>query len=60
MPPASGHHQLSGITLKEGDELLITAASLGTKKERKTYCNVLDDVMGQTINAGKWVVDFRP
>ena len=49
-----------GHQVNEGDELLVTAASLGTKKERMTYCKVLDDVMRQTITAGKWVVDFRP
>lgn len=43
-----------------GDELLITAASIGTKKERLTYCSKLDDVMRQTIKAARWAVDFRP
>tara|TARA_R110002094_G_scaffold219605_1_gene191681 strand:- start:9 stop:665 length:657 start_codon:yes stop_codon:yes gene_type:complete len=43
-----------------GDELLVTAASVGTKKERLTYCKELDDVMGQTMRATRWAVDFRP
>lgn len=45
--------------LTADDELLITAASLGTKKERATFCNELADVMSQTVRA-KWAVDFRP
>ena len=43
-----------------GDDLLVTAASLGSKNERQTYCKELDDVMGQTIKAARWAVDFRP
>lgn len=46
--------------IKPGDELLVTAASIGSKKERLTYCKGLDDVMGQTIGSAKWAVDFRP
>lgn len=41
-------------------ELLVTTASLGTKKERLTFTNALGDVMSQTIKKGKWAVDFRP
>ena len=41
------------------DEFLITAASIGTKKERATFCNELDDVMRHTVKA-RWAVDFRP
>ncbi|MBL4874385.1 MAG: DUF3800 domain-containing protein [Rhodobacteraceae bacterium] len=43
-----------------GDEFLITAASIGNKKERTTFCNELDDVMSQTIKSTNWAVDFRP
>ena len=46
--------------IRAGDELLVTAASLGTKKERLTFCNELDDVMDQTVEGAKWAVDFRP
>jgi len=46
--------------ISAGDELLVTAASIGTKKERLTFCNELDDVANQTIRGATWVVDFRP
>lgn len=39
---------------------LITAASIGTKKERNTFTNALADVMLQTIGAIRWKIDFRP
>ncbi|WP_306046324.1 DUF3800 domain-containing protein [Nioella sp. MMSF_3534] len=45
--------------LSSGDDLLVTAASIGTKKERMTFCKELDDVMSQTVRAN-WAVDFRP
>ncbi|MFN7101397.1 MAG: hypothetical protein ACK4N1_02140 [Pseudorhizobium sp.] len=40
--------------------MLVTTASLGTKKERSSFKNSLSDVMHQTIKNGKWAVDFRP
>ena len=43
-----------------GDEVLVTAASIGTKRERIAFRSELDDVMSQTIRAARWVVDFRP
>lgn len=46
--------------LSAGDNCLVTAASIGTKKERATFCNQLDDVMKQTVKAAAWAVDFRP
>ncbi|MCF6315639.1 MAG: DUF3800 domain-containing protein [Marinosulfonomonas sp.] len=46
--------------LNPEDELLVTAASIGTKKERATFCKELDDVMSQTLTGPKWTVDFRP
>lgn len=46
--------------LSKDDEFLITAASIGTKKERETFCGELNDVMSQTIRSNKWAVDFRP
>lgn len=51
-------HSIAPYVTKD-DELLITAASIGTKKERTTFCRELDDVMSQTVRA-KWAVDFRP
>jgi hypothetical protein len=41
-------------------ELLVTAASLGSKKEKLSFTNCLSDVMGQTVGKEKWAVDFRP
>lgn len=45
--------------LSSGCHLYATAASIGNKKERKTYVNNLRDVLDQ--NAGcSFSVDFRP
>ena len=52
-------HQLAH-QIKDGEKLFVTAASIGTKKEKKLYVNVLEDVFHQTVKSGKWVVDFRP
>lgn len=41
-------------------ELLVTTASLGTRKERLTFTSSLSDVMNQTVRDAKWAVDFRP
>lgn len=46
--------------LVSGDRLVVTAASIGTKKERMTYTNALRDVVHQCTNDVDWVVDFRP
>lgn len=46
--------------LKEGDRLFLTAASIGTKKERLSYISALEDVIGQSAPAIPWAVDFRP
>lgn len=45
--------------LGNGDDLLVTAASIGTKKKRMTFCRELDDVMLRTVEPS-WAVDFRP
>lgn len=45
----------------EGEmRLLITAASIGTKKERASFTTALGDVMAQTIGTIPWAIDFRP
>ena len=44
----------------KGDSLIVTAASIGTKKERDTYTNALRDVMQQHLKKEQWAVDFRP
>lgn len=47
--------------LKAGDTLEVTAASIGTKKERIAFSSALDDVMNQTAGGRTpWAVDFRP
>lgn len=40
--------------------LIVTAASIGTRKERATYINGLSDVASQNIKGSTWCVDFRP
>jgi len=40
--------------------ILTTAASIGSKKERATFTNALDDVMSQTVGNAHYAVDFRP
>jgi Protein of unknown function (DUF3800) len=43
------------------DELLVvTAASIGSKKERATFINGIDDVVGQNVTNANYLVDFRP
>lgn len=45
--------------LSRDDKLLVTAASLGTRRERDTFTNAIGDVVAQTAKC-EWVVDFRP
>lgn len=45
---------------RDADEVIITAASLGTKKERLTFTNALGDVMRQNLGGKRHAVDFRP
>ncbi len=45
---------------RDADEVIITAASLGTKKERLTFTNALGDVMRQNLGGKRHTVDFRP
>ena len=47
-------------TIKKDCETLITAASIGTKKERLSFSNPVDDVMRQTMRTRNWKTDFRP
>lgn len=56
------YHFRHGISkhVPEDTKLLVTAASIGNRKEKLTFCNALHDVMGQTITKGDWAVDFRP
>jgi hypothetical protein len=56
------YHFKHGIAphLSKGSSLVVTAASIGTKKERATYTNALKDVVNQSATDIPWVVDFRP
>ena len=46
--------------LPSDTELVVTAASIGHKKERLSFCNAIDDVLNQHIERDAWRVDFRP
>lgn len=46
--------------LKPGDRIIVTTASIGTKKERLTYITALQDVVAQSANGVEFIVDFRP
>lgn len=46
--------------LEEGDRLLVTAASIGTRKEKDVFTNALKDVIAQSASHVEWAVDFRP
>ena len=39
-------------------EVLVTAATIGTKKERLSFRNGVDDVMRQTVNPKAWAATF--
>jgi hypothetical protein len=56
------YHLKHGISphVNKGDTLMVTAASIGSKKERHTYTNCLKDVLNQNVKDGDWAVDFRP
>lgn len=56
------YHFKHGIApgLKSDDRLVVTAASIGTKKERETHTNALKDVVKQSAPNLDWIVDFRP
>lgn len=56
------YHFKYGISslVKRDAPLLVTAASIGNKKEKLAFRSALDDVMRQTLAGGNWAVDFRP
>lgn len=56
------YHFKHGIArhIPADSELLVTAASIGVKKEREVFTGCLSDVMQQTVKSAKWAVDFRP
>lgn len=56
------YHFRYGISRRvhAGDRLLVTAASLGNRKERAAFSGAIHDVVRQTIPQGTCAVDFRP
>lgn len=49
-----------GPFVPAGCRFTVTAASLGTKKQRLSYVNALEDVARQNVLSANWKVDFRP
>ncbi len=46
--------------ISAAEKVYITAAAIGTKKERKTYISNIEDVMQQNIpHRVEWAIDFR-
>lgn len=45
--------------VRRSPEVLVTAAAIGSKKERASFEYAVDDVMGQTV-PGEWATDFCP
>lgn len=41
-------------------KVVLTAASLGTKKEKLAFTKGLGDVMAQNMGSKEYMVDFRP
>lgn len=52
-------HGVAGA-LNAGHDALVTAASIGTKKERVAFKAAVDDVMRQTMPCKAWATDFTP
>lgn len=50
----------TGGLMLPNSEALITAASIGTKKERLSFTGAVDSVMRQTLRAKTWRTDFWP
>jgi hypothetical protein len=46
--------------LRAASQLLVTTASLGTRKERYSFENSVSDVMRQTCGSREWKTDFMP
>lgn len=46
--------------LDENSELLVTTASIGTRKEQAAFKDAVSDVMRQTNKTRKWKADFMP
>jgi len=46
--------------LRPSTELLVTTASIGTRKERKLFVGAVDDVAQQVLRTGMWRTTFCP
>lgn len=46
--------------IRSSSNVVLTAASLGTKKEKLAFTQGLDDVMSQNMGNKSYMVDFRP
>ncbi len=56
------YHFKHGVAprLNADDRLLLTTASIGTRKERESYLSALKDTVRQSASHLEWAVDFRP
>ena len=56
------YHLKHGLAqhIPANSHLIVTAASIGNKKERSTYVSGLDDVVKQNVRGSTYCVDFRP
>ena len=52
-------HGMPGV-LRSGSEILITAASIGTKKKQGAFRNAVNDVVQQTVRRTPWATTFCP
>ena len=50
----------AALQVAKAQDVLITAASLGTKRERLSFQNPVADVMNQTVRGPSWATDFWP
>lgn len=48
-----------GRHVRADDRLLVSAASIGNRKEKLAFSGALDDVMRQTLPKDSWAIDFR-
>lgn len=55
------YHFKHGVTKHVGPDynLIVTAASIGNRKEKVAYSKALTDVMQQHLKADRWAIDFR-
>jgi hypothetical protein len=56
------HHCMIGLVprMNSASKAVLTASSLGTKKEKLAFMKGLDDVMAQNMGPKGYMVDFRP